>query len=141
MCIRDSNGTVCGLIIPDSFYVPNGEHRLISPQHWAQTLRKTTGDDNVSCITKWDKAICTWNNGKHTRTVPVDSQNVFTFQLATGYKKFTAFCTEFEINEMKNDDDPPILNDLCCQPVVPDQQKDNTNTTIDQLLKEHLHVT
>ena len=54
---EDDNGTVCELIIPDSFYVPNGEHRLISPQHWAQTLRKNTSDNDVSCVTKWNKSI------------------------------------------------------------------------------------
>jgi len=35
-----------------------------------------------------------WGEKPHVKTVSIDSQNVFTFGLKSGFSKFGAFCTE-----------------------------------------------
>ncbi len=34
---KDDNGTTHTFLIPNSYYVPDGKVRLLSPQHWAQS--------------------------------------------------------------------------------------------------------
>ena len=54
-----------------------------------------------------DHAELLWES--HTKTIPLDEQNVFTMQLETGYHNFAAFCTEFEIDANKEDFMPKHL--------------------------------
>jgi hypothetical protein len=82
--IEDDAGIVHDVKIPNSYHVPKGNHRLLSPQHWAQQA------DDASCLTLNDRAILKWNDGKAVRTVPIDSQNVFTFDTAPGYRRFVS---------------------------------------------------
>jgi hypothetical protein len=44
--ILDDNGTVRNIQIPNSYFVPEGTTRLLSPQHWAQQA-----NDDTTCIT------------------------------------------------------------------------------------------
>jgi hypothetical protein len=54
-CIADDNGGVHNILIPGSYYVPSGKHRLISPQHWAQSVNVPPDDRSASCLTLHDK--------------------------------------------------------------------------------------
>ena len=92
----DNEGTVHKFTIPNSYYVPDGNVRLLSPQHWA----KTQGS-KVKASETTDATSCTlsWGNQRYNLTVPMDHNNVATFHLAPGYTKFHAFCAEAEITE------------------------------------------
>jgi len=38
--IKDDKGKVHSFILPNTYYLPSVETRLLSPQHWAQTRKK-----------------------------------------------------------------------------------------------------
>jgi hypothetical protein len=116
------------ICIPDSYYIPEGKHRLISPQHWSQKAKGKS-----SCLTLHDRAILKWNDGQAAKTVHVDSQNVFTFDLAHGYRKFTAFCTQAKYDHVSNDQAPATIQSDHQE--NKDSKKDATNflPTMDEL--------
>ena len=98
----DDDGKVHTFLIRDSYFIPQGKVRLLSPQHWAQTRptrtqREATGEwtGNQTCQLKW-------HDGKSlkTTTVPIDvkGNNLATFELAPGYSGFNAFCAKLGIN-------------------------------------------
>jgi hypothetical protein len=105
--IEDDEGILHDILIPESYYVPNGKHRLLNPQHRAQ---RTSGDNTVgmSCLTLHDEVILRWNGGQSTKTVPVDAQNVFTFDLAPGYRRFSVFCMQAQYDPTFSDQTPEI---------------------------------
>ena len=98
--ISDDSGKTHEVLIPNSYHVPGTEYRMVHPHHWAQA----TKDDSTNCTTYHDRAElkCPGTSKK----VPLDQHNVFTFRLADSYNSFTAFCTEFDIDEWKNYYDP-----------------------------------
>ena len=101
---EDDNGGIHEFKIPNSYYVPDGGVRLISPQHWAQSQRKQFGKNlKYGCDTQHDKMILYWNNGSNNKlTVPInEANNVATFDLAPGFDKFTLFCEEAKIDYEK----------------------------------------
>ena len=61
---------------------------------------------------RWNRAMLHWNQGMSHRTIPIDEQGVFTFQLAPGYKKFQAFCAKIGYDTYQEDQMP------CCMPTV-----------------------
>ena len=116
--ITDDDGMDHELRIPNSYYVPDSKFRLISPQHWGQASK----DDSNYCITHHDRTKLLWDG--HTKTIPLDGQNVFTMQLATGYNNFAAFCTKFEIDTYKEDFMP---EHLVCMPSHAETINDSGN--------------
>ena len=99
---EDDNGVSTTFRIPNSYYVPEGNVRLLSPQHWAQTqaaTRQSRGKygertDGNECVLYWDNA------GKRQRRIPLSRhKNVATLTLASGYTCFEAFCNEAGILE------------------------------------------
>ena len=107
--IMDDEGMSHEILIPHSFYVPSSSSRLISPQHWAQQAYEAEDDpdtkdpDGTRCGTFHDRAILIWGDGRYQKTVQVDGQNVFTFNLAAGYNEFTAFCTQIGYDAYEQD--------------------------------------
>ena len=110
--IEDDQGQVHDVLIPNSLLVPDGPSSLISPQHWAQNTKiegeKTVDRDSVQCITLKNRAILKWRTG-YVKTIPIYLQNVFTLQLATGKKRFLAYCTEVGYDPYQNDENPDIM--------------------------------
>jgi hypothetical protein len=99
---EDDNGISTSFRIPNSYYVPAGKVRLLSPQHWAQTQTATRRDrgkcgertDGNECVLFWDDA------GQRKRRIPLSRHNnVATFTLASGYNCFETFCDEAGILE------------------------------------------
>ncbi len=109
--------------IPDSYYVPDGQVRLLSPQHWMQKTmtKQERRDHSHSCTTKHDHILLTWKD-KFVQTIPLDQSNVGTFTLALGYKNFKAFAAKAHIIPDDEDDHPILLTkggehvDLKCIP-------------------------
>ena len=77
----DDDGQTHKMVIQNSYYVPDGKVRLLSPQHWAQQRDKCdrrggAGETTTGTHTKLFSA-----DRKFTRTVPIlrDDNNVATF--------------------------------------------------------------
>ena len=109
----DNNGMVHRFKIPNSYYVPEGKVRLLSPQHWARTQigssvkeREGTGEKTLA-----HKTILFWGNGRYQLDVYLGAQdNVATFYLAPGFKKFGLYCQECKIDYDATMDDPLIAD-------------------------------
>jgi hypothetical protein len=105
LTIQDDDGNVDKVRIPNSYHVPSCPYRIISPQHWAQEVQEAT-DDGTGCIAYSDRGILFWKGGTQRKTVMVDKQNVFTFDLPPGYKKFHAVCATCSIDPLRDDEEP-----------------------------------
>ncbi len=105
--IEDNNGMRHTFRLPRSLYVPGSPHRLLSPQHWAQTTRKREGDAKALCITTDDRVVLMWNNLEDVKTIPIDENNVFTTSMAPTYKAFNALCKDQGIDPHRYDEEPP----------------------------------
>jgi hypothetical protein len=90
--IKDDKGKVHSFILPNTYYSPSVETRLLSPQHWAQTRKK--GRDSY-CITDHDAIIMRWNKDKNQITAPLDNRkhrNVGVVRSSTGVTQYLTAC-------------------------------------------------
>ena len=96
-------------LIPNSFYSPAGGIRLLSPQHWAQTVVKSTNTKiSPTCITSDKDVTLIWGDGQFRKIIPLgQNDNVATMYSSPGYEKFQAFCAQAEYNS--DEDADPIL--------------------------------
>jgi len=104
--------TVC---VPESFCMPEAPARLLSPQHWAQeacAMSDTGNPDAAYCKTFHNRAMLYWGEKPHVKTVSINSQNVFTFGLKSGFSKFSAFCTEVAYDAAKDDYAPDCTDEF-----------------------------
>ena len=127
----DDNGKSHTFNIPNSFYVPEGKTRLLSPQHWAQTR---PGKDKHGGAGETTTALtCTlfWDGGDSTRTVPLDrdSTNVASFRLSPGYTKFHAHCAEFNQGSDEATESDPITAHEAG--IVSDDESDDESTAVE----------
>jgi hypothetical protein len=122
LSIQDDDGVIDEVRIPNSYYVPSCPYRIISPQHWAQEVQEST-DDGTGCVTYSDRAVLFWKGGTRKKTVMIDKQNVFTFDLPSGYKKFHEACATCFIDPLKEDEQPAVIPpiDLTCHLFHPDR--------------------
>ncbi|KAI2499308.1 hypothetical protein MHU86_15152 [Fragilaria crotonensis] len=116
--------------IPNSYYVPDGRVRLLSPQHWSQT--QTTGPERDKCgeYTNGRECVLFWGGGKYKIRIPLGKKdNVATFTMASGFEKFRAFCCEAELDES--------TRDVIAMPsglVSDDEEDDEVETGNDEML-------
>jgi len=90
--IKDDKGKVHNFILPNTYYSPSVETRLLTPQHRAQTRKK--GRDSY-CITYHDALIMRWNKDKYQITAPLDNRkhrNVGVVRSAAGIPKYLTAC-------------------------------------------------
>jgi len=119
---EDDQGIERTVHIPESFYMPEAPARLLSPQHWAQeacAMSDKGSPDATHCKTFHNRAMLCWGEKPHVKTVSIDSQNVFTLGLKSGFSKFGAFCTEVAHDAEKDD----------CAPDCADEFLDNESIT------------
>jgi hypothetical protein len=92
--IEDDDGVVHQQTIPGTYYNPNAEYKLYSPQHVAQVYKDHHPKPHGTwCATYDDSVVLQWDQRRFTRTVPLDKKrNVALIRSAAGYQKFTAFC-------------------------------------------------
>ena len=108
----DDQGVIHRFKIPNSYYVPQGGCRLLSPQHWATTQlqikgKKKTKTTGYGEATYHDRCELFWNDRKNKLTVKMGANdNVATFYLAPGYKQFGLFCQKCEIDYDKSQEEP-----------------------------------
>ena len=92
--IEDDEGGIHKVILPESLYIPSAPSRLLSPQHWAQTVKDNKPHtDGTWCATYGKKVVLYWNQMKHKRTIDLDinGSNVASIRTAPGYTKSLAF--------------------------------------------------
>jgi hypothetical protein len=125
---NDDQGKHHKFVIPKSFYVPHGNVRLLSPQHWAQTQRDRKPIQGTGSETLDNKVTLFWNQRKCRRTVHLGkADNVATFLLADGFERFTAFCAKAEVDYKNEQVDPVIC--MPAQMVSDDEQSDDETET------------
>ncbi|KAI2496051.1 hypothetical protein MHU86_18472 [Fragilaria crotonensis] len=96
---EDDAGCKSTFDIPNSYFIPDGKVRLLSPQHWAQSQTGSNRNRKNSCgeHTNATECVLYWNDGASKRHVPLGKRdNVATFSLAHGYSQFAAFCCEID---------------------------------------------
>ena len=119
---QDNDGVPHKFRIPNSYYVPEGKCRLLSPQHWARTQLggKYRSDHQLSMgeTTYATKSVLFWNNGKNKLDVPHGvNDNVPTFYSSPGFNSYNIFCQQAKIDH----DDP-----ICMEAgIVSDDEKDD----------------
>ena len=86
----DDEGKPHTHVIPNSFYIPQGKVRLLSPQHWAQTSGEKP--PHVGETTTAHNTVLFWNEGESRRTIPISNSiqdsDAATFQLSSRYKEY-----------------------------------------------------
>ena len=128
----DDDGLSHKFVIPKSFYVPDGNVRLISPQHWAQAQKEK--NNGIGSETLHDSVTLFWNGRKNKLTVPLGkTDNVATFFIAPGYRKFEAFCAKAEMDYAQEQLDPIIADETL---VVSDDEDDIKNESINSSLMD-----
>ena len=111
---EDDSGKIHHFKIPNSYYVPDGGMRLLSPQHWAQSQikQKKSKHNGIGSNTYHDRVSLYWNDSKDCLTVPINKENnVATFRSATGYSKFKLFCDQAKIEY-----EDECINPMICHP-------------------------
>ena len=94
-------------LIPNSYYIPQGKVRLLSPQHWAKTQQRKRST-TTHCLTDHEKVTLSWHNNHSKKTVPLGKNgNIATFDLAPGYKQFDLFCQAAAFSD--EDETSPLL--------------------------------
>ena len=119
---EDDEGKVHKFIIPNSYYVPQGGVRLLSPQHWCRYVDKVNPDNKLApvCETYGNRVSMRWGKQQFTKTVPLDPRtNVATMYLAPDYTKFHAFIAETNMSMEEEDYDP-----ICHYHIIPDDDED-----------------
>ena len=110
---EDDEGGIHQFKIPNSYYVPSGGMRLLSPQHWAQSQIKQNKSkpNGIGCNTSHKSVMLYWNDNTYKREVSLDKlNNVATFRTAPGYSKFRLFCEQAKIEYEKECSEPMICH-------------------------------
>lgn len=140
----DDDGREHKFIIPNSFYVPQGGIRLLSPQHWAQAQRTSKRREETGEWTGSKACVLHWGDGKRkkfARTVELDVKgaNLATFDLAPSYSSFAAFCSEIGITKENGGDTMYDAQPIVCEPVevVTDDEDEPMTPQSRNLDKDH----
>ena len=123
----DDSGKRHTFEIPNSYYVPSCELRLLSPQHWAQT-RNPVDRETTRCITSSVNIYLRWTHGDEnyelTLSLNKRGSNVGTLYSHPGYNKYDLFCQAAAITIA--DDKEPIA--LPANLISDDEEKEERNT-------------
>jgi hypothetical protein len=98
---EDDQGRAHTFDIPNSYYVPDGKLRLLSPQHWSQSQTKSRkGRATCGETTNGNECVLYWNDGENQLHINLSRENnVASFPLAHGYEQFGAFCCEAALDD------------------------------------------
>jgi hypothetical protein len=91
--VKDDNGKIHNIILPNTYYSPSVETRLLSPQHWAQARGKKR---DTYCVTYYDAIM---NRDKYQITAPLDDRkhrNVGVMRSISGIRNYLTSCQAFE---------------------------------------------
>jgi hypothetical protein len=96
--IGDDLGHIHDVLLPNTYYSPHGKHRLLCPQHWAQTVNDHHPQPNGTwCATYADCVILYWDQQNYQRTVKLlPHSNVGVIRTAPGYLQYAHTCSVLE---------------------------------------------
>ena len=95
--ICDDEGKTHEMLLPNSFYVPRAPMRLLSPQHWAQSLAVAQKTQDATCITMAKEIQLKWDT--FTRTISLDQRtNIGLLTSSPSYYKSNTFIDAHEDN-------------------------------------------
>ncbi|KAI2502103.1 hypothetical protein MHU86_12333 [Fragilaria crotonensis] len=122
---EDDQGRPHSFDIPNSYYVPEGKLRLLSPQHWSQSQTKSRkGRATCGEQTNGNECILYWNDGQNQLHIELSRvNNVASFPLAHGFEQFGAFCCEAALD---NPSDDPIAMPST---IISDDEDDHDEVT------------
>ena len=125
---EDDTGQLHKFTIPNSYYMPTGNVRLLSPQHLAQAMRdpEGTGED-----TNGKRCKLYWKNRQHTLTVPIGDNNVATFNSAPAYTAYQVFCQEAGFDGDEEYYDPMVMESVITDDEHSEDKDDGPARTID----------
>jgi hypothetical protein len=95
--VLDDRGVQRTIYIPGSYYVPEGNVRLLSPQHWAQgSINERNGSERPWCATYHDKVVLLWKDNTIRKTITLDpnSTNTATMWSCPGIQEYSTFVLE-----------------------------------------------
>jgi hypothetical protein len=128
----DDEGMQHTFSIPNSYYIPDGKVKLLSPQHWVQSQRGATTRRDMGSITNGRETILFWNRGRCRRTIPldVDGNNVATYQLSSGYTRYQAYCQEINTAPQEEDANPLTREELLALDahIIPNDEESETSS-------------
>ena len=116
--IHDDEGRIHCILLPNTYYSPHAESRLLSPQHWAQIAKNGRG---TKCTTYHDAIILEWDNQKFKRTIPINhkTRNVGIITTPAGISEYLHECDKYEKEHqviafpttIEKDVDLPVVTD------------------------------
>ena len=107
---EDDDGKIHIFLIPKSYYIPDGNVRLLSPQHWAKTQKDTKPIVGTLETTDHKSSTLQWKQRKFKKTVQIHpSDNVATFHLAPGYLSYERFCSNADVTITDEDKNPMVV--------------------------------
>jgi hypothetical protein len=96
--IQDDLGHEHQILLPNTYYSPEGKYKLLCPQHWAQTAK-----DNVPiphgtwCATYADCIVLYWGQRRYPHTLRlIPSTNVGVLTTKPGIRKYAKACRLIE---------------------------------------------
>ena len=134
---QDHSGMTHKFLLPNSYYIPQGEMRLLSPQHWARELIKQ-GDGNAPgvaprVITDHAQVRLEWNNRTSHLTVPLDKHsNVANIYQSPGYHKYKLFLQQAKMEDETHDKAPVTLLEVMGTNIVSDDEESQGSTQPDE---------
>jgi Reverse transcriptase (RNA-dependent DNA polymerase) len=121
--IEDDDGKVTTFDIPDSYFIPDGDSRLLSPQHWARSLKKSLRPLEAPESTYHDRIVLRWGTiHPSVKTVPLDPiTNVATFSIAPGFRQFDLYCAQANIDLEAEQSNPMVIH---ASAIIEEESKD-----------------
>ena len=130
---NDDQGVKHSFRIPNSYFVPEGGMRLLSPQHWAK-VQKDRDRLGTGAWTGPSEVVLYWKGRTHRRTLSLDVRsNVADLHLAPGYLSYDRFCQSQCVDpETLPADTPFVANPT----IIPPEDEDETTKAIHQDLSD-----
>jgi hypothetical protein len=99
--IKDNNGMLHKIKIPNSLHVPELKRCLLSPQHWDQEAKDNYPRPKGTRMSQDDEFYYVyWGQAKYRKLIPYDpSTNVLILYTAALLRAYRAFATTFEAME------------------------------------------
>ena len=138
---EDDQGKIHTMVIPNSYYVPEGKVRLLSPQHWAQTRKNSEKRGGAGEMTTGTEVVLFWNDRQSRRTIPIDTHgnNVATFHLASGYKQYHNYCKECGTEHDHSYDKDPLLQHQAMPSTVMSNDEEGDDETFSTVQAPQWH--
>ena len=96
--IHDDLGTEHQILLPNTYYSPEGKYKLLCPQHWAQTANDNAPVPHGTwCATYADRIVLYWGQRRYARTLRlIPSTNVGVLTTKPGIRKYAKSCQLIE---------------------------------------------